>query len=127
MLKQDNRFASIATESMYLEEKVDFLIDQFVKLNEYMELFIPDLSTEKGVISFLQISSRTLKNYIEKDVFQEGIHYENRGKKRVYVSDEILNFKKSGQVGRHRKSTKADKIAKVKNQLGMMSECRSVS
>lgn len=67
---------------MYLEEKLDTLIQKQNELLNLIEIFLPDLTTENGVIHFLEITKNTFNNYLKNDIFKEGKHYIKKGKKR---------------------------------------------
>ena len=110
---------------MYLEEKIDHLLSEQKRLIDMVELFLPNLESEKGVIHFLEITKNTFNTYIKNGVLQENIHYTKEGNKRVFIPDEIVKLKKSGVKGRH-KSSQQDQstIDTVNAKLGIISECR---
>lgn len=112
---------------MYLEEKVDHLISEQKRLVEMIELFLPNLESEKGVIHFLEITKNTFNTYLKDEVFQENIHYVRERKKYVFIPEEIVKLKKNGVKGRRKNSNK-DKatIDTVNTKLGIISECRHV-
>ena len=60
---------------MFLEEKIDLLIFKQTQLLERVELFLPNLENEKGVIHFLEITKNTFNNYIKDGVFDEVLHF----------------------------------------------------
>jgi len=92
-----------------------------------IELFLPNLESEKGVIHFLEITKNTFNSYLKDEVLQENIHYIKEGNKLVYIPDEIVKLKKSGVKGR-RKNSHKDKAAidTVNAKLGIIPECRHV-
>lgn len=110
---------------MYVEEKIDLLLKEILNLKSDIKLFLPDLTTQKGVIHFLEITKNTFDNYINNNIFEEGIHYYKDKDKRVFYSDEIINFKKSGQVGRKRKDSNKDALEGVKHILDIFSGSKS--
>ncbi len=112
---------------MFLEEKIDYLISEQKRLGEMVELFLPNLEREKGVIHFLEITKNTFNSYMKDEVFQENLHYTKDGNQRIFVPDEIVKLKKNGVKGRH-KSSQKDKatIDTVNAKLGIISECRHV-
>ena len=112
---------------MYLEEKLDLLLKQNEELKSYIELFIPDLTTDKGVIHFLEITRNTFNTYINNNTFIEGSHYIKEGKKRVFLSSEIVKLKKLGIKGKRNKSIKQISIEIAKEKLGIMSSSRSAT
>ena len=109
---------------MYLEEKIDQLLSEQKRMAEIMELFLPNLETEKGVIHFLEITKNTFNSYMREGILEEGIHFEKKEGRRVFVPDAIVKMKKSGVKGR-RKSIQIDesKIDRIKNKLGIMASC----
>ena len=110
---------------MYLEEKIDKLIAEQARLVNMVELFLPNLETEKGVIHFLEITKNTFNKYVKDGVFVEGIHFIKENRKRIFIPEEIIKLKKSGIKGRRKSSNKQDKLEAVNLQLGIMPECRS--
>ena len=111
---------------MYLEEKLDTLIVKQNKLIEMIEIFLPDLTAEKGVIHFLEITKNTFNNYLKDDVFVEGKHYVKKGNRRVFNSAEIIRLKKIGIKGKHKNSTQQDTLDFLNKKLGIM-KCADIS
>ena len=110
---------------MYLEEKIDYLLSEQKRLIDMVELFLPNLESEKGVIHFLEITKNTFNTYIKDEVLQENIHYIKDGSKRIFNPDEIVKLKKSGVKGRHKISLKdMATIDTVNAKLGIITECR---
>jgi len=110
---------------MYLEEKLDQILLGQELLNEKIELFLPNLSTEKGVIHFLEITKNTFNTYMKNGVFVEGQHFIMEGKTKVFIPDEIIELKKRGVKGKRKFSTKQDKLDAINLQLGIIPGCRS--
>ena len=110
---------------MYLEEKIDRILLEQKRLLELVELFLPNLETEKGVIHFLEITKNTFNTYIKDGIFIEGQHYVKEGTRRVFIPNAIIELKKSGVKGKRKRSTRQDKLDAVKQQLGIILECRS--
>ena len=110
---------------MYLEEKIDKLIVEQKRLIEMVELFLPNLETEKGVIHFLEITKATLNTYIKNEVLEENIHYAKQDGKRIFIPDAIVKLKKSGVKGRHKQTLKDEaELEAVNAKLGIIPECR---
>jgi len=105
---------------MYFEEKVDLLIETLNQLHEKVDLFLPDLKTEKGIIHFLEITKNTFNNYMNSGVFIEGIHFIKEGKTKVFIPDAIIELKKSGVKGKRKTSSKQDTLDSVNQQLGII-------
>ena len=91
---------------MYLEEKLDTLIKKQKELIEMVEIFLPDLTTEKGVIHFLEITKNTFNNYLKEEILLEGEHFVKNANKRVFIPQEIIKLKKIGIKGKHKNSVK---------------------
>jgi len=108
---------------MYLEEKLDLLLENQTLLDKKVDLFPPNLSTEKGVTHFLEITKNTFNNYMVGGVFIEGEHFEREGKAKVFIPDAIIKLKKSGIKGKRKISSKQNKLDAVNQQLGIISEC----
>lgn len=105
---------------MYLEEKLDTLIQKQNELLNLIEIFLPDLTTENGVIHFLEITKNTFNNYLKNDIFKEGKHYIKKGKKKVFISHEIIKLKKIGVKGKHKATTQQDTLDFLNKKLGIM-------
>lgn len=110
---------------MCLEDKLDLILNQQEKFNGYIELFMPDLTTEKGVIHFFEITRTTFNTYISNNTFIEGVHYIKDGKKRVFVSDKIIRLKKLGIKGKRNKNTNQDILDIANANLDMICPSRS--
>lgn len=110
---------------MYVEEKLDLLINEIQSLREDMKLFIPDLTKEKGVIHFLEITKNTFNTYIKEDILEDGIHYTVIKNKNVFIPQAIKDFKKSGQVGRKRKNSKIETLDIINKRLSTITMSRS--
>ena len=127
MSKNIKYLETIDLSSMYMEEKIDYLIKQNKELQFLMELYLPDLTTKKGVIHFLEITTNTFNTYIKESRLVEGVHYYKEKEELVFVKDEIINFKKSGQVGRKINSKKDNTLEEIQQELNIMSSSRSAS
>lgn len=118
---------------MYLEEKIDLLILEQERMITLVELFLPNLENEKGVIHFLEITKNTFNTYIKDGHLVEGCHFIKKGNKRVYIPDQIVKLKKSGIKGKRKVSKKElelslsnEKLDAVNRKLGIIPEYRSV-
>lgn len=110
---------------MHLEEKLDLLILKQAQLLEMVELFLPNLENEKGVIHFLEITKNTFNTYIKDDIFIEGLHFLKEKNKRIFIPDAIVRLKKSGIKGKRKTSSKQDKLDAINQHLGIIPEYRS--
>jgi hypothetical protein len=111
---------------MYLEEKLDTLIKKQKELIAMVEIFLPDLTTEKGVIHFLEITKNTFNNYMKNDVFIEGQHFVKKRGKRVFNPQEIIKLKKVGIKGKHKNNTQLDTLDFLNKKLAIMT-CADIS
>ena len=106
---------------MYIEEKLDLILENQKVINEKIDLFLPDITTERGIIHFLNITKNTYNTYLNNGVLVEGTHYIFNGKKRIFNLVAMIKLKKSGVKGKHRKSVNdQDTIDAVNKQLGIM-------
>jgi len=105
---------------MYLEEKLDTLIQKQKELIEMVEIFLPDLTTENGVIHFLEITKNTFNNYIRNDIFIEGQHFIKKGKRKVFNPQEIIKLKKIGIKGKHKGTSQEDTLDFLNQKLGII-------
>lgn len=110
---------------MYLEEKIDLLILKQTQLLDKVELFLPDLKNEKGVIHFLEITKNTFNTYMRDGIFVEGLHFAKEKNKRIFFPDAIVRLKKSGVKGKRKTSSKQDKLDAINQHLGIIPEYRS--
>ena len=110
---------------MYIEDKLNELLVEQKRLYKKIELFLPDISSEKGVIHFLEITKNTFNTYMKDGVFVEGQHFIKKGKTKVFIPDGIIELKKSGVKGKRKRSSKQDKLDAVNLQLGIIPMCRS--
>ncbi len=105
---------------MYLEDKIDQLLVEQKRLLEKIELFLPNLKSEKGVIHFLEITKNTFNTYLKNGTVFEGKHFIKEGKNKVFIPDAIVELKKSGIKGKRKTSSKQDKLDAVNKQLGII-------
>jgi len=110
---------------MYIEEKLDQLLIKQQELISRVELFLPNIEHEKGVIHFLEITKSTFNKYISEGIFIEGLHFVKAGKKRVFIPEAIIKLKQSGVKGRRKASSKQDKLDAINQHLGIIPEYRS--
>ncbi len=110
---------------MYLEEKIDRLLLDQKRLVEMVELFLPNLETERGVIHFMEITKATFNTYMKDEVFQEHLHYKKQKNKCIFIPEAIIKLKKSGVKGRHKQSSEDEAtLEAIKAKLGIIQECR---
>lgn len=106
---------------MYLEEKVEELLTKLDSLNQKVDLFLPNLETEKGVIHFLEITKDTFNNYLARELIVEGKHFTFEGKRRVFIPEAVIHLKKCGIKGKRSTVSKQNlEINSLKNKLGLV-------
>lgn len=89
-------------------------------------MFLPDLTTEKGVIHFLEITKNTFNNYLKNELLIEGKHFMKNGKKKVFNPQEIIKLKKIGIKGKHKTASQQDTLDFLNKKLGIMN-CVDIS
>ncbi len=104
---------------MFLEERLDQILEKQQKLEEMLQLFIPDLTKKKSVEHFLQISRQTMATYLNDGVLKKDVHYylDDKGAQ-VFIPNAIIEFKKSGGKAKARK-TRMGKKMEVLEQMGV--------
>lgn len=82
---------------MFLEQKLDEMQEQLRKLNQFMMMLMPDLSSKKNVQHFLQISRQTMVTYMKEGIIKENEHYfvDENGNE-VFIPDEIIKLRAKG-------------------------------
>jgi len=110
---------------MHIEEKLDLILKEQETIREMIELFLPNLESEKGVIHFLEVTKNTFNNYISKGILVEGKHFIKKAKRKVFIPDAVIELKKSGIKGKRHASSKQDTLDAVNLQLGIIPMCRS--
>lgn len=67
---------------------------------ERLAKFLPPLTTKKEVAKFLDVTERTINNYIEQGYLKENKHfYRKNGKILVFIEDAILEFRDNRDKG----------------------------
>lgn len=105
---------------MYLEEKLDNLIQKQKELLDLVEIFLPDLKTEKGVIHFLEITKNTFNNYLKENILLEGKHFIKHDTRRLFIPQEIIKLKKFGIKGKHKNLMQQDTLDFLNKKLGII-------
>jgi len=104
---------------MYLEEQISMLIKLIQELSDKVDLFLPNLKSEKGVIHFLEITKETLNNYYERGYLLEGVHFTIVNNKKIFIPESIVNLKQMGIKGKRTQSTKQEQVNSIKEKLGI--------
>lgn len=81
-------------ENLTLIPKMFDLIVDLKKEIEVLKTYKPDLKNGKEVYTFLGIGKTTLYRLINDNVLKQGVHYNVKHGKKVFVEEEIINFKK---------------------------------
>lgn len=76
------------------------LVKQIEELNERIKKFMPPITTKREVAKFLDVTPRTINNYIEQGYLKDGRHfYRKNGKILVFIEDAILEFRDKRNKG----------------------------
>lgn len=76
------------------------LMKQIEEMNNMIKKMIPPITTKKEVAKFLEKSERTVNNYIERGILQEGKHfYRKNGKILVFVESAVIEFRRELLTG----------------------------
>jgi len=63
-------------------------------MSERMAKFAPPLTSKKEVASFLNVTPRTINNYITQGYLKEGYHFKRKNAKvLVFIEDAIFSFR----------------------------------
>jgi hypothetical protein len=87
-------------------------------LRSKLKLFVPDLTKKKSVEHFLQVTRQTMAKYIDTGIFKENVHYYMDGNTMVFIPAAIIEFKRSGNIGKRRK-TNLEKKNEILEQMGV--------
>ena len=82
-------------------EQNALLIEQNKAMLERLGKFAPLLTTKKEVAKFLNVSTRTVNNYIEQGYLQEGYHFKRKNDKiLVFIEEAIFEFSELKSQGK---------------------------
>ena len=94
----------------------DILIEILSKLERQEQLLnvaIDSLTTKKAVAKFLNVSTKTIQNYIKDGRFEQNIHYfYDQNGRIVFIPSAVINFKSHKSHKDEKKKSK-----KVERQL----------
>jgi len=94
---------------MYIEEKLDLVLQRLDDQQNLLELFIPDPRKKKHVAAFLGITEQCLKNWIQESdsPIVQGVHYHINGRSDIeFIPASIISLKRSGGYKNRRDSKK---------------------
>ncbi len=77
---------------MTIEEKLDLIIKKLTVLEDEI-VNQKNFNTKKDVAIFLNVTSRTVTNYIKNGTFINGVHYVYRNDKLYFISKAIYDYK----------------------------------
>lgn len=86
---------TIAYENLDLIPALMVLLEEVKNDVELLKVKKLDLQEPKNIQNFLEIKRSTFYSYIEKEVFKEGVHYVIENGKRIFITEAIIEFKKS--------------------------------
>jgi hypothetical protein len=81
-------------------ELIPKLLKKIETMEERLSKLTPPITTKREVANFLNVSTRTINNYIEQGLLQNGKHYHRKnGKILVFMEDAILEFRNKRDKG----------------------------
>lgn len=101
---------------MYVEQKLDLVIQRLEEQQQLLELFIPDLRKKKHVASFLGITVQCLENWIKDSdsPMEMGVHYRfNSHGVLEFISSAIILLKRTGGYKNRRKQIHDEDISQA--------------
>lgn len=76
-------------------ELIPKLLSKIEIMEERMSKLVPPITTKREVAKFLNVTDRTINNYITQGLLKEHQHfYRKNGKILVFIEDAITEFKK---------------------------------
>ncbi|MDD5400244.1 MAG: helix-turn-helix domain-containing protein [Sulfurimonas sp.] len=81
-------------------ELIPMLLKKIENMEERMSKLVPPITTKREVAKFLNVTDRTINNYIAQGLLKEQHHfYRKNGKILVFIEDAIAEFKKELNKG----------------------------
>ncbi|MDD2905177.1 MAG: hypothetical protein WBK95_08835 [Sulfurimonas sp.] len=75
-------------------ELIPKLLNKIEAMEERLKKFTPALTTKKEVAKFLNVTSRTVNNYIANGYLKENYHFKRKSDKiLVFIEEAILEFR----------------------------------
>lgn len=81
-------------------ELIPQLLEKITNMEDRMSKLVPPITCKKEVAKFLNVSERTINNYITQGSLKDGYHfYRKNGKILVFIEDAVAEFKKELNKG----------------------------
>ncbi len=81
-------------------ELIPLLLEKIELMEDRLKKFTPPLTTKKEVAHFLNVTPRTLNNYISNGYLQEGYHFKRKNDRiLVFIEDAIVEFRNKRDRG----------------------------
>ena len=94
---------------MYVEQKLDLILQRLNEQQQLLELFIPNLRKKKQVAVFLGVTEQCLANWLKNTdtPIEQGVHYcfDSHGEIE-FIPSSIITLKRSGRYKNRRESKK---------------------
>jgi hypothetical protein len=91
---------------MFVEEKIDLVLQKIEEYQQFLDLFIPDLTRQKNVASFLGVSDQCMLNWLDDDMspIKEKEHYVVKSRGNIeFIPHAIIKLKRTGGYKNRRK------------------------
>lgn len=81
-------------------ELIPMLLKKIESMEERLKKFTPSLTTKKEVAKFLNVTPRTINNYISNGFLKENYHFQRKSDKiMVFIEEAILEFRNNLNKG----------------------------
>lgn len=75
-------------------ELIPQLLEKIISMEQRLKKFAPPLTSKKEVASFLNVTPRTINNYISNGYLKENYHFKRiNDKMLVFIEEAILEFR----------------------------------
>jgi len=75
-------------------ELIPTLMEKIISMEERLKKFTPPLTTKKEVAHFLNVTPRTVNNYITNGYLKENYHFQRKSDRiMVFIEEAILEFR----------------------------------
>ncbi len=102
---------------MYIEEKLDLVLQRLEEQQQLLELFIPDLRKKKHVATFLGITEQCLNNWLKDSdsPIEQGVHFRQNARNEIeFIAASIISLKRIGGYKNRREIKKEIITADIK-------------
>ena len=73
---------------------IPILLEKISSMEERLKKFTPPLTTKKEVAKFLNVTPRTINNYMANGYLKENYHFKRKSDKiMVFIEEAILEFR----------------------------------